>query len=256
MSEIRERDWQAMLTRVSAFPAAPVGEPLSLGTWEDLVGQEPDKQATSPKARTRTEVGTWQDGILELELSPIRVDLRYRAREFDASQLDSYPYGIPTIGPAAKALRLLCQTASPWLSRLPPLARLALGAEVLTPAADHITAYGILDGLLPSVAVDGTASTNFHYTINRRRESNALAEKGVWINRLSKWSAVSIGLKFGDTSASHLVDTQSMFFSAVELDINTAPQEGITIDTESEVASLLAEFQELAVEILAHGDVP
>ena len=140
--------WQVERLRVTAFPspAAQVQEPT---WWSDLVGEPPETHTVRPRQGGMQEEGAFATGRLILRIEPTRIDWLLTAMsEQKSSGEDS-----PTLGPFPDILRTFQELMGRWLAMetCPSMTRLAFGAVLLQPVANHPNAYNLLEHYLPSV---------------------------------------------------------------------------------------------------------
>ena len=134
----------------------------------------------------------------------------------------------------------------------PTAIRLALGAIMLNEVTSRHVGYELLQKYLHFVKIDTKNSRDFMYQINRPRASREIPD--LVINRLSKWSVVTVaqGEVQLPLSISKVI-TQS-FFGRIELDVNSAAEYQDTYDGPTS-QWLFEEFVEMAEEIARKGDV-
>jgi hypothetical protein len=138
-----------------------------------------------------------------------------------------------------------------WLTTsCPPLIRLALSAKLLQPAANAEEAYRVLAAHLPTVKLDSNPN-DFLLQINRRKQKSDVVD-GLPINRVCTWSKMNVAIVIEPGRPIHWPDG---CYSALELDINTAPENTEILPRES-LASLFTELASLGGDVAEHGDIP
>src|SRR5579883_498244 len=150
--------------------------------WRDLTGTEPDIEEARPREGFRRHAGAFNDGILEVQMTPQRLDITLTPKADGAEQRTE-------IGDYKDAKRAFDGVVVPWLDRSrPPTFRIAHYVIALLPAADRIEAYRLLDDLIPSVDVQPEETSDFFYAINRPAKSRVVPN--LKINRITRWSAM------------------------------------------------------------------
>lgn len=238
--------WQLEFARLIAFPAKP---PFFIDQhwWHELTSQQPQDFASTRKKDSRDDRGTFQEVLLSLT-----VDLNRIIWEARSPAVVDRSGNFPTVGPFREKLGWFVELLSPWLtSSCPPLFRLALSTKLLQPAASAEEAYRVLKGHLPGVNLFDANPDDFVLQINRRKKtSNVVA--GLPINRVCTWSKMN---------ASILIEPGRPFqwpdncYSALELDINTAP-EVTDILPRASLARLFSELVSLGSDIAEQRDMP
>jgi hypothetical protein len=124
-----------------------------------------------------------------------------------------------------------------------------LSAKLLQTASSPEEAYRVLAGHLPAVKLDSSLN-DFLLQINRRKPSSEVVN-GLPINRVSTWSKMNLAV---------FVEPRRPFkwpeqcYSALELDINTAPEK-TDILPGALLPQLLSELVALGRDIAQHGDM-
>ncbi|HBH50876.1 MAG TPA: hypothetical protein DDY91_03185 [Planctomycetaceae bacterium] len=141
--------------------------------------------------------------------------------------------------------------------------RVAYGVNAIRHVNNLNDGYREISQYLP-FDVDYGHSSDFLYQINRKRQSKVIP--GIELNRLMRWSVVTMGRRVLRLNTSRFTDLKSTDATIVtpvddcvalnlELDINTVPKVNSNIPVE-QLGDLLKEFADLAREIFAEGDVP
>ena len=213
-------DWQAEQLRLTVFAVPDATVPFS-EWWEAVTEGEPDETTMNPKRRSGVIQGAFGPGKLILRLSPDRIDWVLAPPQPDMDEATE----LPTLGPVLEMAGHFSAIAEKWLIRddLPAIARVAFGAVLIHPEADHRTGYLRLPDYVP-VPVD-PESSDFFYQITLPPVPSATGIEGLRLNRLSKWSVVAMNLA-ALTFMGEAVQAQSLlksFALRLELDMNTVP---------------------------------
>ena len=238
-------DWQLEFVRLIAFPVAT---PLFLEQqwWQELAGEQPSDYLPTRDPQFRDERGTVRGDLLVL-----RVDQRRIIWEVRSPRVVG-PSGVfPTLGPFRERLAGFVAMIGPWLANsCPPLIRLSLSAKMLQPAATAGEAYRVLAAHLPAVKLDSNPN-DFAVQINRRKATSDVIV-GLPINRVCTWSKLNVPMFVEPLQPFEWPDR---CYSALELDINTAPEKTDTLPA-AVLPRLFGELVALGVEIAERGDTP
>ena len=238
--------WQGQLVRLTAFPTK-LELDVQQSWWNDLFGDTAEKINYDKKQFLHQETGTLEGNPLILKMQPGRIDWHYVARQ----ELSELMEGIPALGPFLHVLEYFSPLMLKWLGKCPELKRLAFGAVLLQPAADHASAYESLGKYLRSVQVDPN-TTDFNFQINRRRASK-VGIPNLEINRLTRWSALKMGVHITDPTGGGLRPAER-FAARLDLDINTSQEFAGPLPSDKH-AALYQELVELGREITANGEI-
>ena len=214
-------DWQAEHARLTVFPM-PEATTRSTEWWSTVTGGQPDETTTNPKKGSALIQGAIDSGRLILKLEPDRIDWLLRPSESDMEELVAAREFL-TLGPAMEIVDTVSAIAEKWLTGddLPAIARIAFGAVLIHPEADHQAGYRRLPDYVP-VQVD-PESSDFHYQINLPPVPSATRIEGLSLNRLSKWSVAALkSFRFTGTTVVQAQPVPGAFALRVEWDINTA----------------------------------
>lgn len=243
--------WEVELLRLTVFPN-PGPDTRNNSWWREIAGEEPEERLEQPKLGISTYTGKFADGVLLLAVRPSRVDWRYQGApslEPEGSR------GIATAGRFQQSLRLFVDAMSRWMDSesYPSTKRIALGAVLLHQVSGLAQGNELLARYLHHVELDVENSRDFAFQINRPRKSRETSD--LEINRLSKWSVVTlVQTEISMPQLSSYVAT-STIYGRVELDLNTAVNfEGEFDGKKSRL--VLTELSELAEELLREGDIP
>jgi hypothetical protein len=162
------------------------------------------------------------------------------------------PGVLPTLGPFREKIDWFVALLTPWLANsCPPLKRLAFTGKLLQSASTAREAYRVLAAHLPAVNLEQNPN-DFMLQINRRRDSRVVA--GLPINRVSTWSKLNVTF-LTESQGETPFRWPENCYSALELDVNTAPEIADILPRES-LPRLFGELASLGVEIAERGDIP
>ncbi len=254
MAITKKLQWKAERLRLTAISNSPLDE-YAQNWWDYCVGEKPESNNYQPKIGRRQIQIPYSSGQLLLVIENNRADW---VLEFELPSMfeDDVETTVPYFDASLEGMKDLL---GKWCQSPIDTTRLAFGATLLTKVNDRIRGYELLNDLLPSVSLDPEGSSDFHYRINRRRDSSVLDDAE--INRLSHWSVASLrssGLVVGPDSVKVLdggVKQDTWFACRADLDINTAPEiseRGIPKDL---MADVFGELIEMAIDLSVHGDV-
>jgi hypothetical protein len=238
--------WQLEFVRLIAFPASP---PILLEQewWKDLVAEQPEDFVSTRKKDLRDERGSFQGVLLSLAVDFARIVWEVRP-----PTVVDWSGDFPTLdGPFRERLEWFVDLLSPWLkTSCPPLRRLAFSAKLLQPAASAKEAYRVLAAHLPTVNLDANPN-DFLLQINRRKENSDVVD-GLPINRVSTWSKLNVAVFI---EPGRPFTWPERCYSALELDINTAPERTDVLPRDS-LPQLFRELASLGIDIAERGDIP
>lgn len=245
-------EWYAQVLRLTAFQS-PENIIESTNWWNDVIGEDPDERTLKPRIRGSHESGSFEGGRLILEVAVNRVDWMLVAIEDIAATSEA----ISTIGPFNSILDKFVPLADRWskLKTCPSLNRLAFGAVLLCPVESKSAGYRTLSSYLHNVSIDPEESSDLFYQINRPRNSDGEI-RGLKINRLSKWSVITMQIAMiGPQGSVSAVKSKENTACRLELDISTPGEYGETIEQKS-ISNVFNELVYLGKEIAARGDIP
>ena len=244
--------WQAQSLRVTAFPSpsATISQPK---WWSELFGTEPEVRNLRPARGEHVETGPFDKGTLTLQINPIRIDWILTVNQ--NAILDEMPYlgAFPEIGDTF--MKLMAEWLA--LASAPLIQRLAFGAMLNQKVGGREEGYNLLSRYLPNVRLS-PESTDFLYQINRPRKSNVPSMTTHSINRLSKWSSISIhrtliqSLPDGTTNSSLIGETG--YACNLELDISTAADFKGELPQQA-LAQIVREQYDWGMEVASMGDI-
>jgi hypothetical protein len=229
------------------------------GTWERLTREKPDSCQSNPKTRRVIESGVIGESNQQLLFLSEPLENRL---EWHLSAQDLSPhFEMGFVDSSSQLLNLMDR----YLESLPlqGLERVAYGVNVIQRVSGLPEGYRKISDCL-GVNVEYPQCSDFLYQLNRRRPSKILANTD--LNRLMKWSVVTLGrrilrfdadvtLKEGKIDPEVVAPDEDQVAVNLELDINTVRKANSRIAKE-QVGPLLREFDELAREILAKGNIP
>jgi|GEM_PF-1991553 hypothetical protein len=228
--------WQVESLRLTRFTTGTIDQPDSLGKslWEQITGSPPSNRIEHTQQSIKIEEGSWNKGKLTVKLQPGRVDIIYNALPTP---------GLPSIGDINSALEIFRKLLN--VQNVDAnITRIGFGVILLHPEESQATAYETLAKLLPNIKVDPNSS-DFLYQINLPKK----LESNISINRLCRWSAISIYL-INITQAD--LEKNQLFATRLELDINTSTN--TSLSSESDINALEEELISCALRIASRGD--
>jgi hypothetical protein len=236
--------WQLEFVRLIAFPASLTGC-FEQEWWKELAGKPPDDFVSTRRKEAREDKGTFQGAMLSLNVA-----IPHLIWEARPPAVVDESGNFPTFEEQYRErLDWFAKLLNRWLkASCPALLRLAFSAKLLRPAANATEAYRALADQLPKVDLEPNPN-DFLLQINRRKPSSEVVP-GLGINRVCSWSKMNIAI---------LVEPGTPFtwpdrcYSALELDINTAPERAAVLPRNS-LPSLFDELKSLGLDIAEHGD--
>jgi hypothetical protein len=180
------RSWLTLGIRLSVFPVAPQEAPEDL--WEQVVGVAPETDQNQPRQHVRVQIGPWQDGVLQLTVSPDRFVWLAGPSATPGAPPDFENWSVETVLP------VFIGVTRPWLKSADfGIQRIGFGLHSLISVQDRAEAYGLLHELVPSLRlVEPDTAADLLFQINRPVSSRVLGDT-VRLNRLMKWSALFLG---------------------------------------------------------------
>jgi hypothetical protein len=130
--------------------------------------------------------------------------------------------------------------------------RIGFGLHSLLPAQDRVSAYRLIEELVPSVKVEPEETSDLLYQINRPTLSQVLA---VRLNRLMKWSALYMGrtqvqVTEGAAQPGPVFVSQ---YASLDNDVNTPADQLDALD-KGQLAAIYDELVQLSWENLEAGE--
>jgi hypothetical protein len=239
-------NWQLEFVRLIAFPTSPAVF-HDQEWWKELGGEPAGDFVSTRKKEYRDDRGSFQGVLLSLTVDFSRIV--WEARPL---AVVDHSGTFPTLdGPFQERLHWFGQLLNRWLSSsCPPLLRLAFSAKLLQPAASAEEAYRVLADHLPIVNLDSNPN-DFLLQLNRRKETSEVVG-GLPINRVCTWSKMNLAVFIEPDRPFKWPDR---CYSALELDINTAPERTKGLPRTS-LTQLFQELVSLGIEIAECGDMP
>ena len=245
-------EWLALQTRLTTFH--PEGRDVLdlMSWWREAFGSDPDHTESNRSEQSFQVRGQLSGNQLTVDGSPGRTDFVLEPGG-EAVRTIHADWAVPAIGFYHEATGAMAVPVGNWLKTGVPVHRLALGALLLMPSQDLGSVYRLLSHFLPGVNLNGVATPDFLFRVNRPRESTRRPD--TIINRLAAWStahgqSITIGAGEGQLTTGPV-----QYAAHLELDINT--QTGRDFPFELDVSvELVHELIELANEIAERGDKP
>lgn len=250
-------DWLVENIRFTSFLAEPVDTRARGIWWSELTGE--DSQRIQKSDDVYSEIGPYEGQQLTLGCqSDKRLDWVLNS---EVGEPDDLRADLPTVS-FRKSLDVLLPLVEKWLTlnNCPAAKRLALGVVLLQPVDTKQQGYEKLGPYLEKVVtLDPAGSSDFRYTINRRRNSEIVPD--LEINRLTTWfvwvwKRVKLSVRMrSDTEVTREQETgEQQMACRLDMDINTVAefQGEFTPQRQGE---LLQELSKLATEIAVKGDV-
>ena len=254
MSRNDSAGWGTLLLRATIFVDHGLRFP-DLRWWEEMVGAPPEEKTIKPQSAIEIHRGPFHRGRLILEVKPGRIDYVWRVVESSETEIE----GLPSLGPFGEVRSQFSDPITRWLREGPKANRLAFGAKLFQPAEGLEDAMRRLAKLLPAVKIDPKDSSDFAYSINRRRKSDS-GVSNLKINRLSKWGAgtyrtIQIDLLSDAKEAAKTIPVGADYAACqLELDINTMPEPNVSLPS-NKLSGIMNELTQLGVEIATKGDL-
>jgi hypothetical protein len=198
---------------------------------------------------TKIESGPFADGILRMQIQPMRIDWAHEPPP-GLGQETAAP---PVLGPFPAAAESLLQLGRRWAGNgwFPATTRIALGCVAISPTSSREEGYQELAQFIDGVPNTPDA-TDFLYQVNRPRPSRAGVE-GLQVNRLSKWMVGAYHL-LGVAPGGLVSDlTPRMIHLRLELDMSTSADFQGPIPR-GRVEAILDDLLSAAREICQHGN--
>lgn len=239
--------WQLEFARLIAFPAEP---PLFLEQewWKELASEVPEDYVSTRKKHAHEDHGSLQGCVLTLKVDLGRIVWLAQP----PGDFDDLSGKLPTLGAFREKIDWFVGLLTPWLANsCPPLKRLAFASKLLQPASTQQEAFRVLAAHLPLMNFEQDPN-DFVLQINRRRDSRVVG--GLPINRVSTWSKLNVTFSI-EAQGGIPFKWPENCYSAVELDINTAP-ERVEILPRELLPQLFMELASLGEEIAERGDTP
>lgn len=249
-----KRTWKAESLRLTTF-LTPSAQPKGDDWFASIAGAQPETRTEKPSLGQLVDVGAFEDSTLTLSVQAGRIDWFLGPSQ---STIQDGAVAIKSVGSFPGVLDVFSRPMLKWLSKCPPVLRLAYGAVLLEPVENKELGYERLGGSLPSVRVDAKESEDFFYQINRPRTLSA--NRGhLKINRLSKWSVSSFQLFSAAIAPDMKVPYQHLgpktLACRLELDISTRAENQVELPHQ-ELPEIFRELAVLGTEIAEKGDVP
>lgn len=245
--------WEIGYLRATTFiPDLTAEDAFENTWWKKVVGNMPEDEHINRQRGVIEQKGTLNGNLLTMVYQLGRVDWVLEAAE---QRSPSEGSELLTIGSMShKTLRPFMMVVKNWLSECPPTNRLAFGAILGKLAADAQTGYEKILPYVPDVQLDPQGISDFFYQINRPRESTS--DKGVRINRLSRWSVPligTVGVTVDPTISKVSANMQGQHICKLDLDINTTLLDDAVFGNNA--YGIFQELVALGQEIATKGDI-
>lgn len=239
------------LTASTFMPGLSPKDSVENTWWEWVVEARPGTEHLDYRRGTKEQSRAFNDNILVMVSQPGRVDWTIKVEESKPTE----PYRVPSLGPmSADTLKPFMGLVKKWLDVCTQVGRLGFGASMGKLAPNEEEGFNAVQECLPSIKLGRQSISDFHYRVNRPRNSTSVVD--TVINRISEWSVLQFSTGNAAIGTAALGQETKMprpCFCRLDLDINTAALAGnITGDV------AYAVFQELAghgCDIAAKGDV-
>jgi len=240
--------WKVRSLRVSMFLSAEAAQAASVLDWEHLTGLKPEN--TMNRGDQQLQEGPFSLGRLLLQKQlPGRLDIVYAGFPQPQDQVDP----VATVGTLEEASQTMSSVVQKLFNRVNPCLRLALGAEMVRPAATAPAAYQMLVEQMRSATFRLEGGHEFVYQINRPRRAKAIAD--LLINRLTRWHASSWQpFRVDITGVPNVHKGQPKVGAVITTDVNTDGDRVEPIPSEKLLA-LFEELRDLTFEIRDQGDI-
>jgi hypothetical protein len=247
--------WKIQHLRFTLFPAQPI-KTYKNDWWAEVNGMSPENQVINPREPRQQDSGGFEEGLLQLDVVPTRVDWNY-VSIIEAS--DEGKLIAASLGSFAEASKIFVDLCNRWVNTLNDIGirRIAFGGVALQPTDTTEAAYRLLSEYVPNVP-DSREASDFLYQINRWRTHSVQTVSGAQelkINRLSKWSAGQLIQTVLGPPKTDSMKLGESIYARLEFDINTDGEWEGAFSPEV-AAQILAHLVDLAQEIAAEGDIP
>jgi hypothetical protein len=253
--------WFAETVRLTAFPVELI-DAEEVDWWRAVAHSRPRQSVTGQDGQL-VEAGSvaldhGQVVQAQLSVAPTKIDWLLTSAKALRAGDEHFPTDWPTEDFVAKfdvAREQMKALATQWWPMAPALKRIAFGAILMHPASSPRDAYDELSRFV-QYPLDSDRMSDFSLQLNRRRAARSV-ENGLQINRLAKWSAVTIRNVRVTMMGDQLLQQRApreRYAVRCELDINTSPTREEQLPVE-QLPSLFDELVELASEIAQYGDI-
>lgn len=236
-------EWSIESLRLTLFASgAPTADPASV--WQSVMGVQPDNRITRPKENLHQDDATI-DGIkFVMSSQPTRTD--WFAESANTLEGTEHVSTRDMLGSYVALMRR-------WIVTSPAIPRMAFGAVLVHPVPDQRIGNVFLAKYLPNLKVEASEISDLIYQVNRIRDSRT-GLKDLKVNRLAKWSVMSLTkLNIGHNPPS-LDTTNVRNICRLELDINTIAEYRPNLPA-NRLQDILNELVAFGVEISTLGDI-
>jgi hypothetical protein len=238
--------WEARQLQAVVFLRKAV---TATDIFSQLVGETPESQQERPKEAIRVQSGPLLRGLLQITISPIRVDIVLSpALGADA------PFGsTQTLGEFSAEVKNFVSVIRKWLPGCGLSAlRLALVAQAFAPADSLTSAYEILKDNLTSVAVQPGKMRDLWFRVNWPIPSDLTEEK--YLNRLTTWASVTVSTR-GGSPGGPLMTMIERYYAYREIDVNSPAEHSDELPADRMV-SILDEIYRVILATAETGERP
>ncbi len=222
--------------------------------YSALAGELPDSQEDRPKEGVRVQIGKFGEGLLQVVVTPVRVDIFLNPPPFETQA--GAPIGLPriTFGDFQSELDRFGEMIRRWLPRSEiSSSRLALIAKALAPADTVEGAYEILKANLTSVRVEPGKMKDLMFRVNWRAATD-LVQEG-YLNRLTTWAATMVQLQLHTAASMQGPPSAARHFALREIDVNTPAEHAEELQS-GDLVPIFEELLRVVTDTAAAGEHP
>lgn len=241
-------DWETRQIRLSTFVRSvlPADQRPSV---EEIFGLDPEATIVEGPNKDLTQMTSFGVGKLTLKVHLNRIDWLWES--------EANNEGFQSLGAVDEALQAFLPELQKWTQELQvPIARVALGGLWGIPVEGKEEGYSKLQEYLPTVQIDGQASSEFMYQINRWAFEELMGQRERF-NRIAKWGVRTLTHAPIELTESGMVvnttGTNTLSEVSCELDLSSPATLNREID-EKTAANLADVFRGFAIQILESGD--
>jgi hypothetical protein len=244
-------NWETLQLQAVVFLARAAA---ATEMYNALTGRSADSQEN--RQGMRIESGAHGGGVLQVSMSPIRVDILLGARpEPPPMTQQGVPVAMPpiTLREFDTPLSNFAKMVGSWLpiANL-PIFRLALVAKALAPAQSRIEAYEILRNNLTSVNVDPDRMEDLSFRVNWKLPTTTVSQG--YLNRLTTWSAIVFRMTAGLPGTPQVIVSEQ-HYAQREIDVNTPAQNTEELPRDA-LATIFDELFRTVAETASTGEHP
>ena len=230
------RQLQAVVFLRKAIPAIDI--------FSQLVGEAPESQQERPKEAIRVQSGPFLRGLLQVTISPIRVDIVLSP----VLGADALLGSSQTLGAFSAEVNDFTSVIKKWLPGCGlSVLRLALVAQAFAPADSPTSAYEILKDNLTSVALQPGKMRDLWFRVNWPISSDLTDEK--YLNRLTTWASVTVSTR-GGSPGGPITTMIERYYAYREIDVNSPAEHSEELHADQMVPI----FEEISRVLLATAE--